>query len=139
VAEEAAPEAAAEPEAATGLEMEPAQAADEPEGLGAITLDFPGADEEQAAEEKAGASKEAALDLSDISLDLGTPAPEPAAAPAEDVKDARWHDVATKLDLARAYQEMGDASGAREILEEVLKEGDAQQQAMAKAMIQQLS
>ena len=63
----------------------------------------------------------------------------PVSAPVEEVKDARWQDVATKLDLARAYQEMGDASGAREILEEVLNEGDAQQRAAAEVMLQQLS
>ena len=38
--------------------------------------------------------------------------------------DGQWHDAATKLDLAKAYQEMGDVEGAREILQEVLHEGD---------------
>lgn len=33
-------------------------------------------------------------------------------------------EAATKLDLARAYFEMGDSDGAREILEEVLREGN---------------
>lgn len=36
-------------------------------------------------------------------------------------------EAATKLDLARAYFEMGDSDGAREILEEVLKEGNGDQ------------
>jgi pilus assembly protein FimV len=53
-------------------------------------------------------------------------------------KDDHWQDVATKLDLAKAYHEMGDASGAREILEEVLREGDAEQKAAAQNVIQQL-
>ena len=43
--------------------------------------------------------------------------------------------VATKLDLARAYIDMGDSEGAREMLEEVLQEGDAQQQADAKSLL----
>jgi pilus assembly protein FimV len=58
---------------------------------------------------------------------------------SEEIKDIHWHDVATKLDLARAYHEMGDASGAREILEEVLSEGDAQQRDSAQAMLERLS
>ncbi|WP_271194631.1 FimV/HubP family polar landmark protein [Pseudomonas turukhanskensis] len=38
-------------------------------------------------------------------------------------------ETATKLDLARAYIDMGDAEGARDILDEVISEGtDAQQQ-----------
>lgn len=36
-------------------------------------------------------------------------------------------EVATKLDLAKAYEEMGDLEGARELLQEVLKEGDVGQ------------
>ena len=34
-------------------------------------------------------------------------------------------EVGTKLDLARAYMDMGDPEGARNILEEVLNEGSA--------------
>lgn len=85
------------------------------------------------------------FDIGSINLDLGAepvppapPAPEvavaetaPAAAPeaaapevAEDVvKDAHWEQVNTKLDLAKAYEEMGDLEGARELLQEVLGEG----------------
>jgi len=74
----------------------------------------------------------APLDLSSISLDLG--APGDAAAPA----DAHWQEVATKLDLAKAYQEMGDKDGARELLNEVLKEGDAAQQQQAQTMLSAL-
>lgn len=43
--------------------------------------------------------------------------------------------VATKLDLARAYIDMGDGEGAREMLEEVLQEGDIQQQSDAQALL----
>ena len=59
----------------------------------------------------------------------------PAAAPAH---DDHWYDVQTKFDLAKAYQEMGDKEGAREILTEVIKEGDAQQQAEAKALMEKI-
>jgi pilus assembly protein FimV len=40
-------------------------------------------------------------------------------------------EVDTKLDLAEAFMEMGDAEGARSILEEVQQEGNADQQAKA--------
>lgn len=54
-------------------------------------------------------------------------------------KGEQWLQVATKLDLARAYQEMGDDAGAREILEEVMAEGDAEQKAMAEQLLQMLT
>lgn len=46
---------------------------------------------------------------------------------------------ATKLDLARAYVEMGDADGAREILEEVSLEGNDEQKAEAQELLKNLS
>ncbi len=52
----------------------------------------------------------------------------PEAAPLD---PELWEEVNTKLDLARAYLEMGDQEGAREILEEVLGEGDVKQKADA--------
>ncbi len=44
-------------------------------------------------------------------------------------------EVTTKLDLAKAYEEMGDFEGARELLQEVLKEGDVSQQEKAQAIL----
>ncbi|MGY4638939.1 FimV/HubP family polar landmark protein [Pseudomonas sp. TE24901] len=44
-------------------------------------------------------------------------------------------EVATKLDLAQAYIDMGDADGARDILSEVLTEGDEVQRGEAKEML----
>jgi pilus assembly protein FimV len=55
------------------------------------------------------------------------------------VLEGQWHDAATKLDLARAYQATGDAEACREILQEVLQEGDEQQKAEASAILQSLS
>ena len=84
------------------------------------------------------------LKLDDISLNFELPktnaAPVEAAPAAEDsgTKDDRWYDVQTKFDLAKAYQEMGDKDGAREILQEVIKDGDAAQQAEAKALLDSL-
>ncbi len=118
--------------------VEAVEAPVEAEDVMAFTLDFPVTEEPptvEAVPAQDAAKETGAIDLSEINLNLDAP----ASAPAEEVKDARWQDVATKLDLARAYQEMGDASGAREILEEVLNEGDAQQRAAAEVMMQQLS
>jgi len=44
-------------------------------------------------------------------------------------------EVTTKLDLAKAYEEMGDFEGARELLQEVLKEGDVAQREKAQAIL----
>jgi pilus assembly protein FimV len=48
-------------------------------------------------------------------------------------------EMATKLDLAVAYQEIGDKDGARELLEEVLKGGNQEQIARAKTMMHELA
>ncbi len=47
-------------------------------------------------------------------------------------------EAATKLDLARAYFEMGDSDGAREILEEVLREGNEDQVKDARTLLSKL-
>jgi pilus assembly protein FimV len=48
-------------------------------------------------------------------------------------------EAATKLDLARAYIEMGDADGARDILDEVVVEGDDGQKSEAREMLSRLA
>ena len=47
-------------------------------------------------------------------------------------------ETATKLDLARAYIDMGDAEGARDILDEVIAEGSDTQQQEARELIGKL-
>ena len=47
-------------------------------------------------------------------------------------------ETATKLDLARAYIDMGDAEGARDILDEVIAEGTATQQDEARELVARL-
>jgi pilus assembly protein FimV len=44
--------------------------------------------------------------------------------------------MATKLDLAAAYQEIGDREGAKELLEEVVRGGDPQQQSRAQKLLE---
>ena len=49
-----------------------------------------------------------------------------------------WDEVTTKIDLARAYIEMEDPEAARVILQEVVSEGSASQQAEARDMLARL-
>jgi pilus assembly protein FimV len=65
----------------------------------------------------------------------------PTAEAAEDAFDFLDEEDAatTKLDLARAYIDMGDEDGAREILSEVLQEGSNEQQQAANALLAKLS
>lgn len=48
-------------------------------------------------------------------------------------------EVATKLDLAQAYIDMGDNDGARDILNEVVSEGDDGQKSEAREMLSRLA
>lgn len=77
----------------------------------------------------------AGLDLSGINLEMEEPAPTIQPPMPEPGAEGELAEVATKLDLARAYVEMGDKDGAKEILDEVLKEGSDQQQADAKQIL----
>lgn len=107
----------------------------EPQDEGGLNFDISGLnlDLPTAAGGAPGSASAPDLDLSGISLDLGS-AETPAAA-GTGGKDDKWYDVQTKFDLAKAYQEMGDREGAREILQEVLAEGDAEQKAAAQAVL----
>lgn len=85
------------------------------------------------------------FDIGSINLDLAAeptpvadlPEPKPADIPAEDVSshDAHWDEVNTKLDLAKAYEEMGDLEGARELLQEVVGEGPVELVEQARAIL----
>jgi len=48
-------------------------------------------------------------------------------------------EVGTKLDLAKAYIDMGDSAGAKSILDEVLEEGNDDQKQEAEQLVSQLS
>ena len=60
------------------------------------------------------------------------------SGPAPVVHDAQWEEVNTKLDLARAYEEMGDLEGARELLQEVQAEGSEDLVAQAGEMMERI-
>ena len=68
------------------------------------------------------------FDFSGLDLDLGEAGGN----------ELELDEVGTKLDLARAYVEMGDKEGAREILNEVLAEGSDKQKSDAKGMLSSL-
>ena len=72
---------------------------------------------------------------------LGSDIPPPAADYVPDDEDGQLvyasesNPAEAKLDLARAYLDMGDDEGARPVLEEVISEGDLQQQAQARELL----
>ncbi|MDR0588610.1 MAG: hypothetical protein LBG61_06550 [Burkholderiales bacterium] len=74
----------------------------------------------------------------DLSFDAGAANKSEGYSAMTAETDGDWNDVATKLDLARAYQATGDSEACREILQEVLREGDEQQKSDAKAILQSL-
>jgi len=57
----------------------------------------------------------------------------------DDIFDNSGDMVGTKLDLAKAYIDMGDQDGARSILDEVVGEGDDDQRQEAEQLKQQIS
>jgi pilus assembly protein FimV len=104
------------------------------DGAMAFTLDFP----VEKATEKPAAAVLSDIGLAGISLnfdDLAAPSGPATEGSAAASKGDQWQEVETKLDLAKAYHEMGDLSGAREILEEVLREGDNEQREAAQNLI----
>jgi pilus assembly protein FimV len=70
------------------------------------------------------------------------PAPEPTLAAAPAAVDGGFFDgddtVGTKLDLARAYLDMGDPEGARSMLQEVITEGDETQKSEARRLLAEI-
>jgi pilus assembly protein FimV len=93
-------------------------------------------------------SKKFASDLDDVNAELDrlsqTMAKPGLSTGAEDLDDefdflAGTDEVTTKLDLARAYIEMQDADGARDILDEVVKEGSEAQRTEARKMLSSLA
>ena len=84
-------------------------------------------------------------ELESLSGSIGEPTftEQDALASAEDEPEFDFlsgtDEVATKLDLAQAYIDMGDNDGARDILNEVVVEGDDGQKSEAKEMLARLA
>jgi FimV-like protein len=96
-------------------------------------LDFP---VEPTREQPGVGSRKVDLDLGGGNIDLPGSATEELAMP--DLEPVTLSEVGTKLDLARAYVDMGDPDGARNILNEVLSEGSASQKQEAQRLLESL-
>lgn len=95
--------------------------------------------------EDSSVKNSAEIDFSGIDLDLentadvqSTDIEEETLSTNADTKNEQWHEVETKIDLAKAYLDMEDKEGAREMLEEAILEGDSKQQEVAKALLKDL-
>jgi pilus assembly protein FimV len=75
-------------------------------------------------DEEEGSAPTVAIDTSDMTM------PESEALTLSE--------IGTKLDLARAYMDMGDPEGARSILDEVIAEGDDAQKVDAQRLLDKL-
>ena len=84
-----------------------------------------------------------------LDLDVGTATvPDAAFAATQrlaseelalpDLEPVTMSEVGTKLDLARAYMDMGDPEGARSILGEVMSEGSVSQKQEARRLMDTL-
>jgi pilus assembly protein FimV len=126
--------------------------ADMPMDASEITFDFPAIQEPDVAKVDVAKSDEmeaSTFDLSAIDLNLADaeselvvekPASKETANLASEVAhEAESQDVNIKLDLVAAYIDMDDKEGARELLEEILKEGGPQQQSRAKELLNSLA
>ena len=115
-------------QAAGAITEPPAGLADDPGGL---ESDFAGLE----IEDSLGTDEAVADDL-DLSSDFSD---DGLATEDEDlVIAAEANGMSTKLDLARAYLDMGDEDGAKQILEEVVAEGSDEQKAEASELLERI-
>jgi pilus assembly protein FimV len=142
-----------------GLDLDTEEAAaEEVTDVGDIDIDFGMEEESPAAEDE----EEISLDLSDeeesmemefgeeLDTESATEIEEAAEIPSDaygELTDEEDFDlsslddvdeISTKLDLARAYLDMGDHEGTRSILEEVIAEGNDEQKEEAKELMSKL-
>ena len=124
--------------------------------LGSLSLDTPAAEPAPAAAEPAPATPAAepaagdlSLDLGDFDLNAGASAPAAAAGggevvelssePLEEPAAGVGDEAGTKLDLARAYLDMGDADMAKSLLNEVTQQGNDAQKKEAEELLKRAS
>ncbi|MGQ0428488.1 MAG: FimV/HubP family polar landmark protein [Gammaproteobacteria bacterium] len=139
--------------AATGIHEEPTQIARHDETTRLMPRG--GADTAATAilpaEDSGATSIVKKIDFDAMDLDVGSPGSEADRAPTvrdrlateqlpqlSELEPVTMSEVGTKLDLARAYMDMGDPDGARNILQEVLAEGSASQKQEARRLIDSL-
>ena len=132
------------------LASEPADQQDSDEGMD-FSADLADLDSELSGLEDADAETSEVPQLDDVAGDdAGTDSASESSsgeidldelAAADDEFDflAGTDECATKLDLARAYIDMEDFDGAKELLQEVVQEGSDQQKSDARSMMDSLS
>ena len=79
-------------------------------------------------------------EFSDDELDFELPEIDPESTDDDDLDFLSSSDeTATKLDLAAAYIDMGDTAGAKEIIDEILREGSDVQKTDAQELLNRMS
>ena len=97
-----------------------------------LEADFTGLEIEESVQD------DTAADELDLSADFATTDSVAEGEDEELLIAAESNGFSTKLDLARAYMDMGDDDGARQILEEVAAEGTAELKAEAQALLERI-
>ena len=139
------------------LDLDTHKSSSAPASASSVDFDLPGASSAPRVDVPAEPPREEKpafdFDLSGLDLSPSKPGSQSAAAPAAasggglDLADLSLDSpaaesggeaVGTKLELAKAYLEIGDKDGAREILQEVAKEGSSAQKDEAKKLIASL-
>ncbi|AZN38104.1 hypothetical protein EJO50_06960 [Iodobacter ciconiae] len=83
----------------------------------------------------AASAAEESIDLAEMNLDFAAD----TGMPSDPMQEFAGDDpVQTKIDLAKAYVDMGDTEGAREILQEAIAEGKPEQKKQAQALLDNL-
>ncbi|GMQ87559.1 MAG: motility hub landmark protein FimV [Gammaproteobacteria bacterium] len=92
----------------------------------------------EATEPQLDVTSDDTLDFDLEGLDMDSEAAQ-EAEPEGDGELTDLDEVSTKLDLARAYIDMGDPDGAKSILDEVMEEGNDDQQDEARGIMEQMT
>jgi len=124
------------------LSFDPSADADQPDSAEFVPPEVeeepaPGADMDSV--EPNAATDDNSLDFDLEGFGAGDLDAVSADEPQGDGELADLDEVSTKLDLARAYIDMGDPDGAKSILDEVLEEGSDNQKTEARDIMAQMS
>ena len=120
-----------------GLQLTPLEV-DVPDPAEEVITDVSGSDASETGD--SGASYASGLSLEPMEADTDSPSEDPVetAGTDESIYGAETDPIDSKLDLARAYIDMGDEDGARPVLMDVIKEGGLAQQAEARELLLRL-
>ncbi len=105
-----------------------------------VALELPDSEMLQLNDPRLAALQDAESMLAGAALekDLPPPAPSALADTTWQFGSDGWDEIKTKLDLAQAYADMDDADAARDILNEVLAEGNAEQKTAAQRLLDRI-